>query len=123
MCNLWTKEEVDMVREMWTSGSDDAAIAAALSTSFRKRTVQSVRSARARYGFVKDSPNVDSFGDYVSNYALTPEMRVLMDEAYVDAMIAAGYLPSDPKVIRDGKGASALRHQPTALVLGSSCLA
>lgn len=118
MASLWSEDEIEMVREMWTSGADDAVIARALTSAFGERSAQSVKSARARYGFVKDLPAVDPYGDHVSQYGLTHEQRVACDEAYVDAMIAAGYLPSDPVQKSDGK--VLWRHQPQPRLFGNS---
>ena len=117
----WSTEEDALMREMFKIGKCDADIADALAKIGSGRTARAVRNYRQKNDLFHACTSRDAAASSrASTFGLTHEQRVRCDEAYVDAMIAVGYLPYDP-ITEDG-GLVCPTFGPAPLIGGNSCL-
>ena len=118
----WRDDELSMFHLMWGKGKNDVEITKALNDAGFPRTVKSVAATRKRHSLsARNRVITADMSPLECKPALSPrEENIRANERFVDAMIAAGYLPYDPSPVEDGAAASFLRHQAQPRLQGSS---
>lgn len=118
---FWSDQQFEMLRTMFAAGASDSEILSAINQLGPARTHDGLKRQRARLGLLRsEGKPMRKKIKRVMKDDLTHEQRVACDERFVDAMIVAGYLPSDPKLLNDGAAASYYRAHPPQIFQGSS---